>query len=191
MEVICEIVAGLGNVPVIVGGDLNTTIEASTILSRAIAAQSLHGLALVQSNVDAQPPEPTCYAKDDSPRTRIDFLLANSVAINAFRHFSLRPDIHVPVHCAIEARFAFSSCLQKGVRYRKPSSLPAWQKLKDEEKRMNSRGSTPPPCLKASLSSGKYACKATTLTGPWNSPPKWPNSIACPVHRGTHLYLPT
>ena len=112
---------------------MNTSLEASTVLSRAVAAQSLHGLALVQSVVDGKPAGPTCFATDSSPSTRFDFIFANSVAISAFQQFTIREDVSVPVHRALETTLCFKQCTQSGVRYRKPTSLPGWQPLKREE----------------------------------------------------------
>ena len=133
METVCDLIAGLGNAPALFAGDLNTTLEASSVLSRAVAAQSLHDIALMQSAVDGLAAQPTCFAKDNSPGTRIDLMLANSTAIGAFQQFQLRLDINVPVHRALEASLAFEGVYQEGVRYRRPQSLPPWAPLKKEE----------------------------------------------------------
>ena len=133
MEVVGEMIASLGNQPTLFCGDMNTTLEASSILSKAVAAQSLHDLALVQSAIDRMPPQATCYAKDNSPGTRIDLMLANGAAIGAFRELHIRPDIDVPVHRAVECTMNFDHICQEGVRYRRPCALPPWTPLKQEE----------------------------------------------------------
>ena len=78
-----------GTPPVIVGGDLNTTIEASAFLNRAIAAQSLHDLALIQSNLDGQAHKETFFHEGQQPWQSSGFLA---------RKFSRCECVQGPVH---------------------------------------------------------------------------------------------
>ncbi|KAJ9442265.1 Ribonuclease HI [Diplonema papillatum] len=95
-----EMAAGLGQVPVAIVGDLNTTIEESVSL-RDACRNGWTDAAAAAANKTAQEPPPTCWA--GAAGSRIDLCFLNECASQALVH-TWTADPHqydIPTHCPL------------------------------------------------------------------------------------------
>ena len=72
---------GLGEVPVVLLGDLNTGRHASAMLDSALASGLYWDCAQLISELQGEEPELTCFAKKNSPGTRVDYVIANRTMV--------------------------------------------------------------------------------------------------------------
>ena len=128
-----ECSASLGQVPVAICGDLNTTIEASNMLCTAIRGGGFKDLAALgaeQQGLDN--PQNTCFQNAKCKGSRIDHVLANKILAPCFHGYGMIK-CGLPTHVPQQVTFNLEQVRQDGVRYRQPKELPLGWQLKDRE----------------------------------------------------------
>ena len=75
--------AELGAVPVLLLGDLNIVAERSSTLSTAISLGRWVDLAAASATAQGSTPDATCFARLHGQGSRLDYALANEVAVQA------------------------------------------------------------------------------------------------------------
>lgn len=94
-----EVAAGLGKVPILIVGDLNITSTLSHAIQAAVETKKWSDVAEVWATAKQEEPQPTCLvARPNCPGTRIDYVLANEVALQGLRNFSLVLDSGICTH---------------------------------------------------------------------------------------------
>eukprot|EP00973_Karenia_brevis_P079711 11060859-Karenia_brevis.AAC.1 len=78
LRAVFEVAAELGNVPIIVFGDVNVPPEQSAILEAAVSTGRWLDEELVQARLTRRHPRPTCFASAEG--TRIDVAFWNSIS---------------------------------------------------------------------------------------------------------------
>ena len=130
----CGLIAGLGQQPVILGGDLNVRLERSLVLQSHCRDGLLTDFAVLQATLEGGQPEPTCFVRrSSSVGSRIDYILGNATAALCFRKFWVDREGSCPMHDAVVAEVAVEHCKQEGRRLRRPAGAFTFQRLKDEE----------------------------------------------------------
>ena len=143
--------AELGNVRILIGGDLNTTVEASTILSCALASGRYEDFAQLQAMALGQErPEPTCFQQGSSVGSRIDYIIANNILAPSFQGLKRLDDTGIPTHRPLLCELDVAVCKQDGVRYRLPRELPMDWGLCEEEKERDKAAEEACPILEES-----------------------------------------
>ena len=112
LSVACEAVAKLGNEATLIVGDLNTSTDASTVLQTNLQAGVLEDFAWTQARLDGSEPENTCYVRETSKGSRIDHILANSVASLGFQGFDSVP-CDAPTHKATRCLLQLHMCAKQ------------------------------------------------------------------------------
>ena len=93
-----EYAASFGNTPVYIGMDANTTDISSPSLSQAYLSQRWYDIGAHFPYLKNEQPQSTCYAKGTETGRRIDYIYANSQAVNAIQDFYLDLSIPIPTH---------------------------------------------------------------------------------------------
>ena len=96
-----DLAAGLGQVPVLLMGDLNTNPETSATLSQACRVGGWVDAATTHAELAQQSVQNTCWASENG--TRLDICLMNSCAAPALRRVEVakRGDYDIPTHCPL------------------------------------------------------------------------------------------
>ena len=93
-----EYAASFGNSPVYIGMDANTTNISSPSLSQAYLSQRWYDIGAHFPYLKNEKRQSTCYAKGTELGRRIDYIYANSQAVNAIQDFYLDLTIPIPTH---------------------------------------------------------------------------------------------
>ena len=137
--------AELGDVPIIILADLNTTRAASAALGSALACHQWFDCAEIQSLIDGTPPGPTCHVHETSAGSRIDHILINTVAAQHFRGYELLAEPAIPVHSPIRVLMDFNIANQMGQVIKRPRAFPLeWEKMRTRRSRAAILGPLPP-----------------------------------------------
>ena len=94
----------LGNVPVLIGGDMNTNGEYSAIIRHLINGPRWKDAAQAIAEVTGNPPDDTCYTAHGKP-SRPDILLLNAAAQAALVGVRIHNDSPLAVHRPITFSF--------------------------------------------------------------------------------------
>ena len=117
------VASALGQVPVVIGGDVNTTVDESDVLGAACASGIWTDLAALSAAVAERAPDPTCLVSAEHP-SRIDYLLGNTVALAAFGGCWTEQDAVFPSHRPLRALFDWGRCDQKILQWVRPRQIP-------------------------------------------------------------------
>ncbi len=130
--------AALGNVPVLVMGDLNVPPEKSAVLQAACATGAWYDLAEEAAGAGGQP-APTCFASPDG--TRIDLVFGNAQAAPTLRGVEVPPDAGLPVHRPVQATLDMAAYAQERNRVKQPRAFPTeeWEKWPKEREALEAR----------------------------------------------------
>ena len=112
----------LGNVPLIVCGDLNTDVERSPTLRKALANDWCDVALLGSTGDDGKPP--ATFTRKDSAGTRIDYILLNSVAAHAIHSCWTQSINCIPSHKSVNVRLCLSVFTESTLRYIIPKQMP-------------------------------------------------------------------
>jgi len=120
--------AELGNVPVVVVGDLNVPPDASLVISSALMTGRWVDAACAVAVATGTTPDATCYVRDTSEGTRIDAVLCNSVAGSALLDFGVVVGSGLPVHLPVACSLEYGTFSQLAPSVCKPRAMPlAWR----------------------------------------------------------------
>ena len=112
----------LGNVPVIVCGDLNTDVSRSPTLAHAL---DNHWCDAAKHQADINNTVAPCtFHRDGSQGTRIDYVLLNASAAQSLTHCWTHPIHNIPSHKAVSIRLSLPAFSQKTLRYTIPKQIP-------------------------------------------------------------------
>eukprot|EP00973_Karenia_brevis_P091639 12408440-Karenia_brevis.AAC.1 len=125
----------LGNVPVVIAGDLNVDPQRSAALCSALASRRWVDAELASSSFSGRPPRPTCFS--GSSPTRIDIILCNDIFASSLRGVRVVDETGLPTHMPVAALCDFAHFSDQVWRMRRPAEfqVKAWAKWKkgDEE----------------------------------------------------------
>ena len=116
-----EWAAELGNVPIVVCGDFNTSVVASPTLTNTLGTQNYWDLAQLEclQKLEVEP-MPTCYQQYKSKGSRIDHIFANTIFASSLISFGCVQGSGLPTHVPLRCDFHTGSTRQKGHRFRIP-----------------------------------------------------------------------
>ena len=98
MSSVFDYASSFGNTPVYIGMDANTDNLSSSSLSQVSLSQRWFDIGSHFAYLQQDIPLPTCFAKGNPVGRRIDYIFANSPAVNAISNFTLETTIPIPTH---------------------------------------------------------------------------------------------
>ncbi len=98
MSSVFDYASSFGNTPVYIGMDANTDNLSSSSLSQVSLSQRWFDVGSHFAYLQDEIPSPTCFAKGNTVGRRIDYIFANSPAVNAIQDFTLETAIPIPTH---------------------------------------------------------------------------------------------
>jgi len=104
--------AGLGDVPVVILGDINVPPEASSAVSSALMTEWWIDAASAIAAAFGSAPDATCFVQDTSVGSRLDVIFCNSVAGALLVDFGLVADCGLPVHFPVACAFRWEAAVQ-------------------------------------------------------------------------------
>ena len=116
MSSVFEYASGFGNTPVYIGMDANTDNLSSSSLSQVSLSQRWFDIGSHFAYPQNERPSPTCFAKGNPVGRRIDYIFANSPAVNAIQEFTLETAVPIPTHrplCITILAHLFSSSITR------------------------------------------------------------------------------
>eukprot|EP00755_Sulcionema_specki_P032827 Sspe_Gene.20034::Locus_7315_Transcript_1_1_Confidence_1.000_Length_2311::g.20034::m.20034 len=137
LQKVLEEVAGLGDVPAIILGDLNTEPDDSPVLTGALRTGRWTDAAVTWAGEN--PPEKTCFVRGTSEGSRIDMILMNQVAGAGLEGVEVWHDTAIPTHKPVGIRLGLAPFEVAQLKVRRPKALPMgeWPKFAEgEEDRM-------------------------------------------------------
>eukprot|EP00662_Eupelagonemidae_sp_cell21_P006360 gene6360-47037_t len=125
--------AELGNVPILVVGDINVEVQESAVLREALATGRWEDTAAAWAELNGVEPEHTC--ESGTGRSRIDVMLANAIALDALRLVSVRRGIGLETHTPLTMQLDLDAFSQRARQLRQPRAFPVehWEKWTDEQ----------------------------------------------------------
>ena len=142
-------IATLGDVPVLLLGDFNTSPEYSAALSMEIGSGRMVDLAATTAPATGAEPGPTCHAHTTSAGSRIDLALANHVLAGSCRGCALLPDTGLPVHTPVLVSLDASAVNQQGTCFDTPLEFPLQFSDPDPEAEKYQRSEVAEGCVQA------------------------------------------
>eukprot|EP00660_Eupelagonema_oceanica_P019294 gene19294-biopygen28237 len=130
--------AELGNVPVLIIGDLNVETQESDVLREALATGRWEDAAALWAEMLGHEPEWTCETArregEASSRSRIDLLLANNTALNAMRTVAVRRGVGLETHAPVTMELDVDTFGQRAAQLNQPRAFPVehWEKWPEE-----------------------------------------------------------
>ena len=123
---VLAVASTLGDVPIVVAGDFNTQPDHSAILLAAYATGKWHDVAASVAAAAGVTPAATCYNRSDRSNggTRIDYVLANSVAFTAVENLTLVQDSGVPTHLPLRLVLNLQPYAAQLLRVVRPLAYP-------------------------------------------------------------------
>ena len=115
-----QVLAVLGNVPVLLAGDFNVNLDSSAVIQTAKWIDACKTCASAQG---AQP-DPTCFVRNTSTGTRIDAFLANASSRCLLGEAGVLLDSTLPTHCPIALELKLGSCMKHVVVVKRPKRIP-------------------------------------------------------------------
>ena len=116
MSSVFDYASGFGNTPVYIGMDANTDNLSSSSLSQISLSQRWFDVGSHFAYLQSDIPSPTCFAKGNPAGRRIDYIFANSPAVNAIKEFTLETAVPIPTHrplCITILAHLFSSSVTR------------------------------------------------------------------------------
>eukprot|EP00660_Eupelagonema_oceanica_P019513 gene19513-biopygen42552 len=131
---VLEAAAEMGNVPMLIMGDLNTTLEESATLREALVTGAWEDLALAQAEAVAAEPESTCFPDNTDKTSRIDIVLGNAAALAATRGVSVLKDTGLWMHRPVRVELDMAVYKQRVRAVHKPAAFPTedWEQWEEE-----------------------------------------------------------
>ena len=117
-------IAALGQVPVVLCTDLNTTPEASAQLQAALNKGQLWDTGALVAQAQGRVPEPTCFAHETSKGTRRDYIFTNAQSTHLVKGCEVLQDSGIPTHKPVLATFELPSTAYTGKVLRLPRPIP-------------------------------------------------------------------
>ena len=123
----------LGNVPVLILGDLNIEPELSPVIRAAVATKRWVDAEAAMSCWYGRPPRPTCYASSESP-SRIDVCLCSSTLARSLEAVDVLLDTGIPTHTPLQIDFNFDPTAGRVNRLPQPCrfAMEEWEDWSDE-----------------------------------------------------------
>eukprot|EP00660_Eupelagonema_oceanica_P019539 gene19539-biopygen13492 len=136
LEDALEAAAELGDVPVLILGDLNVRIENSALLQTALASGQWTDIAEEWAIASGTQPEPT-YVRGEV-ESRIDYALARGPLVSTVRDFAVIQDSGIKSHRPLSAELDMEAYEQKVLRPAMPKAFPVdrwdkWGQQKEEQ----------------------------------------------------------
>ena len=116
--------AELGNVPVLILGDINVPPEASFAVSAALKTGRWVDAAAAVAAASGSSPDATCFVRDTSIGSRIDVILCNSIAAASLLDFGVVLDSGLPVHLPVACSLNLHAFSQEVPQVSKPRAVP-------------------------------------------------------------------
>ena len=117
LQSLFEYASSLGNQPVLICMDANTTIDKSTTLQRALTTGRWHDVAAAMS--EGSPPPTFCASASwnkldyEVGATRPDYIIANAPAMAMITHFEIRRDLPIKGHLGLQVTIRRELCMLK------------------------------------------------------------------------------
>ena len=116
-----QVLAALGNVPVMLMGDFNVRLDTSSAIQRASWIDACKSCAASQ---DGSEPDPTCFVCAASEGTQIDGILANTTARGLLGEAGLVLDSVLPTHCPVAVELRLGDCSRQVLCVSQPKRIP-------------------------------------------------------------------
>ena len=135
LSLLLKYVAQLGQVPVLLFGDWNTTLTKSQSLLGAVQNNHLADLELEASLLENREPTKTCFVRGTSVGSRIDMLFASPSLAGASKNVrTLGKDATgIPTHKVVAVDLDIQHCSQSIHRFSVPSPIPPWEADPDKD----------------------------------------------------------
>ena len=117
-------IASLGDVPLLLLGDFNTSPDHSAVLPAEIGQGRLFDMAAVFACAQGIDPPNTCHVHQTSAGSRIDLVLANHVLVGCCQGCQLFHDSGLPTHTPVLVTLATEGVAQRGTCFRSPLAFP-------------------------------------------------------------------
>ena len=123
------VASALGDVPIVVAGDFNIKPDHSATLLAAYATGKWHDVAASVAAAAGVAPGATCFSRADrgSSGSRIDYVLANSVAFPAVENLTLVQDTGLPTHLPLRLLLNLQPYAAQLLRVVRPLAYPTEQ----------------------------------------------------------------
>ena len=125
--------ATFGDVPVLIGGDMNIDPVKSAALRAAFSTGRWREAAELQKMIDGLQMQNTCFAHETSVGSRIDSIIVSHGLSQTFRAFQVIEDKQIPVHRILRAEFELSLAQQEGWKYFTPQAFPSKSEWEDPD----------------------------------------------------------
>ena len=102
------VTARLGDVPVMIAGDVNVNPDTSSALQRAVATGRWLDAAHVCAQSQGFVADPTCFVRSTSVGSRIDVIFMNSVMRPMLGEAGALLDSTLPVHCPVASELGLA-----------------------------------------------------------------------------------
>ena len=131
--------AGLGQVPIFMFGDWNTSPRASTAMEAALGSGNYWDIEEFFAATEGRAAHMTCFVRETSVGSRIDSIITNSIGMQSVQGIDTlgagpRSDVHgVPTHRAVVCEANYEVYERIGVQFRVTSGLPSFTTDPDVE----------------------------------------------------------
>ena len=123
-----EVLAALGQVPILILGDFNTNSTHSTTLDVALRSQQWYDAALIWEDKTGQQAKNTCFVRATSQGSRIDLALMNRQLASTLQDFQTLQETGIHTHDPLQLTLDVSLCEQTGKCIPTPLPFPLdWQ----------------------------------------------------------------
>eukprot|EP01064_Diplonema_japonicum_P022674 TRINITY_DN326_c1_g1_i7.p1 TRINITY_DN326_c1_g1~~TRINITY_DN326_c1_g1_i7.p1 ORF type:complete len:1215 (+),score=217.14 TRINITY_DN326_c1_g1_i7:1591-5235(+) len=122
-KILNEMRSLLGEVPIMVLGDMNTEVQDSPVLQQAVANDWVDAAALQALDED-KGPEHTFVRQATNTRTRIDYALLNPIAAAGLQRTWVHDTVHTNEHRCLSVKICIPGIKQRTFRYFVPKELP-------------------------------------------------------------------
>eukprot|EP01064_Diplonema_japonicum_P028490 TRINITY_DN437_c0_g1_i3.p1 TRINITY_DN437_c0_g1~~TRINITY_DN437_c0_g1_i3.p1 ORF type:complete len:1363 (+),score=232.88 TRINITY_DN437_c0_g1_i3:2601-6689(+) len=122
-KVLNEMRCALGDVPIIVAGDLNTEVSQSGVLQQAVGCDWVDAAAM-QAEKDGVRPSHTFVRRATDTKTRIDYVLMNPIAAAGLQKAWVHDTVYTNEHRCLSIKLCIPTLKSKTRKYFIPKELP-------------------------------------------------------------------
>ena len=124
LRIVEQWIVELGPVPVVMGGDLNVETAQSSTLDKWTYGGGMVDIGLQSAEAAGKQAAPTCWTSHGKRARRIDYVMANAVAIEVTHGFKHYPDMYAN-HASLEVQVDFGEMYRGGHIRVKPRPFPS------------------------------------------------------------------
>ena len=158
-----EAAAELGNVRVVILGDLNVPVDMSSVIHSAISTGRWGDAAAAVAQARCREPDNTCFVRDTSKGSRIDAALCSTSLMHAIVDSYVVKDIGLPTHLPVCVEFSLPESRQLVDVAHRPMAIPLDFVCIDKEQEHVSATSVAQRILDSSKETWAHAIAASNV----------------------------